>query len=74
MNDLTFEIEVDGKSIKYNIIKILAPEDSDIQYIVYTDGKEKYVSRYSFDNGKIKLNPVENETEWKYINTVMEGL
>lgn len=74
MNDLTFELEVDGKVIKYNIIKILAPEDSNTQYIVYTDGKEKYVSRYSFDGGKIKLNPVETENEWKYINTVMEGL
>ncbi len=68
MENLTFELD----NNKYKILKVIAPDDMSVQYLIYTDGINKYASRYEFNNGSIILNPVNEENEWIYINEVMK--
>ena len=71
MKDTTFKINNNGKLLEYTILKVLVPQNSKFQYLIYTDGKETFASRFDSINGEIILNPVEEDYEWHYIEQSM---
>ena len=68
MQDKTFKVMVDGNLKEYEIIKILAPKNSEYRYIVYKDDNDTFASRYIVKDNEIILKDIENESEWNYID------
>ena len=74
MNNLSFSINDNGILIEYKIKKILAPSNSEYQYVIYTDNKDNtFASRYEIVDNKITLKPIEHDYEWQYIDKQLEG-
>ena len=69
--DNTFKFEENGE--EYQIVKILNPKNIIYDYIIYTNNNNDfYASRYELVNNEIRLNPIEEEYEWDYIDKEME--
>lgn len=76
---MNFKIIENGKEINCEIILTFMDETSKINYIVYTDGtlnylneKEIYASRYKLENNNYILEPIQNDSEWDLIDSVLE--
>lgn len=74
MKDKTFSIKVDGIDYTYEIVKILCPSNVRHKYIIYTDGKDLFASRFEKQNEEIVLKDIERQSEWNYIDNYLEGM
>ncbi len=74
MKDLTFKVNENGKIINYNIIKYFKYNGKD--YIIYNEENkdEIYASSYIIENNELILNKIETESEWDYIDLVLEDM
>lgn len=77
---MNFKIIENGKEINCDVISIFRDENNDRNYVVYTDGTEDkdgelevYASRYTEEDGKYILKPVEYEYEWDLIDNMIES-
>lgn len=62
----TFKVLIDGKEIKYEIVKLC--KNNGHNYIIYKDKEEYYASRYNVINNKIELDEIVSDNEWDYID------
>ena len=71
-----------GKEIEYEVLFTFESDETERNYIVYTDNKKDkngnikvYASIYEEDKeGKIEMLPIESEKEWKVIETILESI
>lgn len=75
-NEMIFTSE-DGKDIKCSVISTFTLNG--VNYIAYTDGTkaddgkdELYVSKYSLENGTIKLDEITSDYEWKQVDKYLD--
>jgi len=76
MNTDKLKIIVNGKTIEYDIVKILLPTNAKYKYIVYKDNKENlYSSRFDVDNNNnnIILSDLKYKYEFDYVNRILNG-
>jgi len=76
---MNFKIYENGKEIECEIITTFKDENSDINYIVYTDGTkdeegdlEIYASRFVLEDNNFILVPIENDYEWDLIDNLLK--
>lgn len=82
MNKNTFTmIDQNGNEIIYDILFTFENEETNKNYIVYTDQSKDskgnvqvYASIYYPENPKSKLEPITTEKEWKVIETILDTL
>lgn len=74
MKDKTFSVKSDGVEYNYKIIKILCPSNVQYKYIIYTDGKEIFASRFEKQNEDIILKDIEKQSEWNYIDNYLDSM
>ena len=75
-------LDENGNEIIYDVLFTFESEETNKNYIVYTDNKidevtgniEVYASIYDPDDPKSKLEAIETEKEWKVIETILETL
>ena len=72
-------VDENGKEIECEIITTFKDENSDINYIVYTDGTkdeegdlEIYASRFVLEDNNFILVPIENDYEWDLIDNLLK--
>lgn len=77
--ELAFKIMLEGKENICYILKVLENPDNRKKYIIYTDGSknelgmmEVLASAYRIENGNIKLDPILDDAEWDFIDTILE--
>ena len=71
-----------GNEVVYDVLFTFESEETNKNYIVYTDNKvdevpgniEVYASIYDPNDPKSKLEAIETEKEWKVIETILETL
>lgn len=82
MDKNTFSmIDENGKEITYDVLFTFESEETNKNYIVYTDNSkdeagniEVYASIYDPNDPQSKLEAIETEKEWKVIETILETL
>lgn len=70
--EMIYIIDYDGLKKEVELVTYLNSDDDKRQYIVYTKGVTKedtldqviYISRFYNDNGELKLEEIEDDTEW----------
>ena len=64
----TFEVEENGKTVTYEIIKMCKYKDN--TYIIYkeTNENEYYASKYYVTDNNIILDEINTDEEWDYLN------
>lgn len=74
-------IDENGKEVVYDVLFTFESEETNKNYIVYTDNTkdasgniEVYASIYDPNDPKSKLEAIETEKEWKVIETILETL
>lgn len=74
-------IDENGKEVEYDVLFTFESEETNKNYIVYTDQTKDdvgniqvYASIYDPDNPNSKLDPIETEKEWKVIETILSTL
>lgn len=75
-------IEENGNEVVYDVLFTFESDETNKNYIVYTDNKkdevtgniEVYASIYDPNDPKSKLEAIETEKEWKVIETILETL
>ena len=75
-------LDENGNEIIYDVLFTFESEETNKNYIVYTDNKvdevtgniEVYASIYDPNDPKSKLEAIETEKEWKVIETILETL
>lgn len=74
-------IDENGKEITYDVLFTFESEETNKNYIVYTDNSkdeagniEVYASIYDPNDPQSKLEAIETEKEWKVIETILETL
>ena len=75
-------LDENGNEIIYDVLFTFESEETNKNYIVYTDNKidevtgniEVYASIYDPEDPKSKLEAIETEKEWKVIETILETL
>lgn len=74
-------IDENGKEIVYDVLFTFESEETNKNYIVYTDNSkdeqgniEVYASIYDPNDPQSKLEPIETDKEWKVIETILETL
>lgn len=73
MKDNHFKVVENNQEKEYIIIKAFKHKNNN--YIIYTDNNiDYYASRYSVINNSIVLDEIVNESEWDYIDNVLEQL
>lgn len=79
-NSFTMKDE-NGKEIKYDVLFTFQMEETNKDYIVYTDNtKDKegniqvYASVYKNEDGKMNLEAIETDNEWKTIETILKTI
>ena len=61
-----FSVLEDGIEKEYKIVKLC--KNNNINYIIYSDGKNYYGSRYELTNKKLVLDEIINDEEWDFID------
>ena len=76
MDKLEFEVNENGITIHYNIIKYIHNHYTNKDYIVYEEENDNrlYASAFTLENDDLKLEEIETEAEWDYIDAVLGGL
>ena len=79
-NSFTMKDE-NGKEIKYDVLFTFQMEETNKDYIVYTDNTtdkegniQVYASVYRNEEGKINLESIETDNEWKTIETILKTI
>ena len=74
-------LDENGKEIVYDVLFTFESEETNKNYIVYTDNSkdehgniEVYASIYHPEDPKGKLEAIETDKEWKVIETILETL
>ena len=74
-------IDEEGKEVVYDVLFTFESEETNKNYIVYTDNKkdetgnvEVYASIYYPDDPHSKLEAIKTDKEWKVIETILETL
>ena len=75
-------LDENGNEVIYDVLFTFESEETNKNYIVYTDNKvdevtgniEVYASIYDPNDPKSKLEAIETEKEWKVIETILETL
>ena len=69
----------DGKTTKYEILFTFESEDTDKNYIVYTDNEQDkdgmiktYASIYEEDGKELKLTPITDDKEWNLVEKLID--
>ena len=69
----------DGKTVKYEILFTFESEDTDKNYIVYTDNEQDkdgmiktYASIYEEDGKELKLTPITDDKEWNLVEKLID--
>ena len=77
-NSFTMKDE-NGKEIKYDVLFTFQMEETNKDYIVYTDNTtdkegniQVYASVYRNEEGKMNLEAIETDNEWKTIETILK--
>ena len=70
-----------GKEVKYDVLFTFQSEETNKDYIVYTDNTkdaegnvEVYASIYHPEEENSKLEAIETEKEWKIIDTILKTI
>ena len=82
MDNKIIVINEKGKEIEYEVLFTFESDETECNYIVYTDNKKDkkgntkvYASIYKEDKkGRIEMLPIESEKEWKVIETILESI
>ena len=82
MKDNKFTLVNDeGKEVEYDVLFTFESEETNKNYIVYTDGTKDsdgqiqvYASIYDPTDPHSKLEAIETEKEWKVIETILSTL
>lgn len=68
-----------GKETEYEILFTFSSEDTNKDYIVYTDNEQDedgliktYASTYTENDGMLKLTKIEDEKEWNTVEKLLE--
>lgn len=71
----------DGKEVEYDVLFTFESDETNKNYIVYTDQTKDdlgniqvYASIYDPNDPNSKLEAIETEKEWKVIETILETL
>ena len=74
-------LDENGKEIVYDVLFTFESEETNKNYIVYTDNSkdengniEVYASIYHPEDPKGKLEAIETDKEWKVIETILNTL
>ncbi len=74
-------IDENGKEIVYDVLFTFESEETNKNYIVYTDNSrdeagniQVYASIYDPENPNSKLEAITTDKEWKVIETILETL
>ena len=75
-------INSEGIKNQYELVTFLNSEDDTRQYIVYTKGEVQgvnkhlivYISRFINDNGILRLQEIEEDTEWVDVQHLLRGI
>lgn len=74
-------IDEDGKEVEYDVLFTFESEETNKNYIVYTDNSKDekgnirvYASIYYPEDENASLEPIETDREWKVIETILETL
>lgn len=74
-------IDEEGKEVVYDVLFTFESEETNKNYIVYTDQTKDqqgniqvYASIYDPNNPNSKLEAIETEKEWKVIETILSTL
>lgn len=75
-------LDENGNEVVYDVLFTFENEETNKNYIVYTDNKqdevtgnvEVYASIYDPNDPQSKLEAIETEKEWKVIETILETL
>ena len=74
-------INDEGKEVEYDVLFTFESEETNKNYIVYTDGTKDsdgqiqvYASIYDPTDPHSKLEAIETEKEWKVIETILSTL
>ena len=75
-------LDENGNEVVYDVLFTFESEETNKNYIVYTDNKVDevtgnivvYASIYDPNDPKSKLEAIETEKEWKVIETILETL
>ena len=82
MDNKIVVINEKGKEVEYEVLFTFESDETDRNYIVYTDNKKDkkgntkvYASIYEEDKkGRTEMIPIESEKEWKVIETILESI
>lgn len=61
-----FSVLEDGIEKEYRIVKLC--KNNNINYIIYSDGKNYYGSKYELIDKKLVLDEIINDEEWDFID------
>ena len=74
-------LDDNGKEVKYDVLFTFQSEDTQKDYIVYTDNTKDsegnvqvYASIYHPDEKETRLEVIETEQEWKVIDTILNTI
>lgn len=76
-NKLTFKIKENGVEKEYFVIKMISNKTNNKNYIIYSennDEKDIYASSFEVSDDEIKLNEIETEDEWNYIDNILSNI
>lgn len=82
MDNKIVVINEKGKEVEYEVLFTFESDETERNYIVYTDNKKDkkgntqvYASIYKEDKkGRTEMIPIESEKEWKVIETILESI
>lgn len=74
-------IDENGKEIEYEVLLTFESDETNKNYIVYTDNTEDslgntkvYASIYDPNDENLKLTAIETEKEWKIVETIINEI
>ena len=73
MNKLEFEVTENGLKIHYNIIKYIHNDQTNKDYVVYSEENDDrlYASSFTIVDDELELDEIETDAEWDYIDQVL---
>lgn len=78
---MKLKIEMDDKIIDCDIISVFKDENTNIDYVIYTDNiedkkceKNIYASRYIMHDNNMELLEIEKEEEWDLIEEKIRSI
>lgn len=74
-------LDEEGKEVKYDVLFTFQSEETNKDYIVYTDNTKDeegniqvYASIYHPEEENSKLEAIKTDAEWKVIDTILETI